>query len=132
VAHQRACTPFETASNYTAIITSSDTTTGNATKKLEYASVIYDLAVNYYHLIGGRAHWEAFLNDRSVGKWIGNHEDTLGHAVSINLNGHTASRTTFNRVKIEKGDVLKIVGTPDGTEMAPLDYVAVLHPGILD
>ena len=27
---------------------------------------------------------------------------------------------------------IKIVGTPDGIEPAPLDYLAVLPPGIVD
>jgi alpha-glucuronidase len=125
-------TPFETASNYTAVITSSNTTAGTATMKLEFASGTYDLAVNYFDVIGGRAHWQVYLNDKSVGEWIGNHEDTLGHAVSVNLDGHTASRITFKGIKIAKGDMLKIVGTPNGTERAPLDYVAVLPAGVID
>jgi alpha-glucuronidase len=125
-------TPFETASNYMAVITSSNTTAGIATMKLGFSSGTYDLAVNYFDVIGGRAHWQVYLNDKLVGGWVGNHEDTLGHAVSVNLDGHTASRITFKGIKIAKGDMLKIVGTPNGTERAPLDYVAVLPPGVID
>ena len=125
-------TPFEAASNYTAIITTSNTTAGTATTKLGFASGTYDLAVNYFDLVGGRAHWHVYLNANSIGEWIGDHEDTLGHAVSATLDGHTATRITFKGVKIEKGDTLKIVGTPDGAERAPLDYVAVLPPGVVD
>jgi alpha-glucuronidase len=125
-------TPFEAASNYTAIITSSNTTAGTATTKLEFVDGTYDLAVNYFDVVGGRAKWQVYLNGKEVGKWIGDHEDTLGHAVSANLDGHTGSRVTFNGVKTQKGDMLKIVGTPDGAEMAPLDYVALLPPGVID
>ena len=124
--------PFETASNYTAVITSSNTTAGIATMKLGFSSGTYDLAVNYFDVIGGRAHWQVYLNDKLVGGWVGNHEDTLGHAVSVNLDGHTASRIIFKGIKIAEGDMLKIVGTPNGTERAPLDYVAVLPPGVID
>jgi alpha-glucuronidase len=127
-----AVNPFETASNYTAIVTTTNTTTGTATTKLEYPSGTYDVAVNYYDLIGGESHWEIFLNDDSLGEWIGNSEDTLGHAPSIYLDGNSAMRITFRGVKIQKGDVLKIVGTPDGIEPAPLDYVAILPQGIID
>jgi len=125
-------TPFEAASNYTAIITSSNTTAGTATTKLEFVDGTYDLAVNYFDVIGGRAKWQVYLNNKEVGGWIGDHEDTLGHAVSANLDGHTASRVTFKGVKIQRGDMFKIVGTPDGVEMAPLDYVALLPPGVID
>jgi alpha-glucuronidase len=125
-------TPFEAASNYSAIITSSNTTAGTATAKLEFVDGTYDLAVNYFDVVGGRAKWQVYLNGKEVGKWIGDHEDTLGHAVSANLDGHTASRVTYKGVKIQRGDMLKIVGTPDGAEMAPLDYVALLPPGVTD
>lgn len=123
--------PFETASNYKAIITTSDSA-GSAETKLEFPSDTYDIAVGYYDLDGGRAHWEIYLNDELLGEWIGNNEDFLGHEPSIYLDGHTATRVTFRGVQIEKGDRLKIVGTPDGGEAAPLDYVAVLPPGIVD
>ena len=124
--------PFEMASNYTAIVTTTNTTTGTAMTKLEYPSGTYDVAVNYYDLIGGESHWEIYLNDCSLGQWIGNNEDTLGHAPSIYLDGHSATRITFRGVEIEKGDMLKIVGTPNGIEPAPLDYVAILPPGVVD
>ena len=47
--------PFEMASNSTAVITTSNTTAGTAMTTLQYPSGTYDLAVNYYDLIGGRA-----------------------------------------------------------------------------
>ncbi|OCL09911.1 glycoside hydrolase family 67 protein [Glonium stellatum] len=124
--------PFETASNYTAIITTSNTTVGTATVKLEYPSGIYDVAVNYYDLMGGKAHWQVYLNNSTFGQWVGDNEDTLGHAPSAYLDGHSATRRTFRNVTIENGDVLQIVGTPNGIEPAPLDYVALLPPGLID
>lgn len=127
-----AVSPFEMASNYTAIVTTTNTTTGTASTKLKFPSGTYDVAVNYYDLIGGRSHWEIYLNDGSLGQWIGNNEDTLGHAPSTYLDGHSATRVTFHGVKIENGDILKIVGTPDGIEPAPLDYVAMLPAGVID
>ncbi|OQV01302.1 hypothetical protein CLAIMM_06683 [Cladophialophora immunda] len=127
-----AVSPFETASNYTAIVTSSNTTAGTAMAELSFPSGTYDLAVNYYDLYGGRAHWQIYLNNQSVGAWVGNNEDTLSHEHSTYLDGHSASRITFPGVKIETGDMLKIVGTPDGIEPAPLDYVAILPKGVVD
>lgn len=127
-----AVSPFETASNYTAIVTASNSSRGTATKKLQYPSGTYDLAVNYYDLIGGKSKWEIYLNEHMIGQWVGNSEDTLGHAPSTYLDGNSAMRITFRGVKVKKGDILKIVGKPDGIEPAPLDYVALLPPGVVD
>lgn len=126
--------PFEMASNFKAVVTSSNTTAGTATTKLDFDSGTYDLAVNYYDIIGGQAKYEVYLNDKQVGKWTGDNVDTgrLGHTPSTFLDGHSATRITFNGVKVEKGDTLKIVGTPDGAEPAPLDYVVLLPAGVVD
>ncbi|KAH8817389.1 glycoside hydrolase superfamily [Xylogone sp. PMI_703] len=129
---QYAVNPFEMASNFKAIVTTSNNTEGTARTRLEYPTGTYDLGINYYDLIGGRANYKVYLNNKLVGQWVGNHEDTLGHAPSIYLDGHSASRVTFKGVKVRKGDILKIVGQPDGIEPAPLDYVVLLPPGIVD
>lgn len=127
-----AVTPFHTASNYTAIVTSSSTTAGVATTKLKFPTGTYDLAVGYFDIIRGKARWKVYLNDRVVGEWRGDNEDKLGHWPSEFLDGHSATRVTFHGVKVKKGDTLKIVGTPDGPELAPVDYVALLPRGIID
>lgn len=127
-----AVNPFHTASGSTAIITISNSTVGNAVANITFASGTYDLAVNYYDLIGGKATYEIFINNRTVGAWTGDLEDKLGHAPSIYLDGHTASRITFKAVEVKKGDVLKVVGTPHGIEPAPIDYISFLPQGIVD
>ncbi len=126
--------PFEAASpaSYTAVVTSTNSTTGTATATVPYDSGTYDVAVNYYDMYGGISTWKMYLNDKMVGEWIGNAEDVLGHTPSIYLDGHSAIRKTFRGVKVKKGDMLKIVGKPDGVEPAPLDYVSFLPPGVVD
>ncbi|PLB44136.1 putative alpha-glucuronidase A [Aspergillus steynii IBT 23096] len=124
--------PYETASNATAIVTATNSTTGTATTKLKFPPGTYDLGINYYDLYGGQSEWTVYLNKRVVGKWKGNAEDILGHTPSIYLDGHSAIRITFRDVKVKKGDVLKIVGQPDGVEPAPLDYVVLLPEGVVD
>ena len=123
--------PFETASNATAIVTSSNSTTGTASTNITAPSGTYNLAVNYYDLYGGQAHWRVYLNDRQIGQWIGNSE-AIGHTPSIYLDGHSATRVMFRDVEVQPGDVLEIVGEPDGIEPAPLDYVALLPGGVID
>jgi alpha-glucuronidase len=80
--------PFETASGYHAIVTTSNTTVGTASANVTFDSGMYDVAVNYYDLIGGRATYKLEVGNQTVGQWIGNHEDTLGHAPSVYLDGH--------------------------------------------
>lgn len=124
--------PFEMASNRTAIVTVSNSTAGTASTKISFKSGTYDIAVNYYDLIGGKANYQILLNDEVLGEWVGNNEDILGHTPSTFLDGHSATRISFRNVKVQKGDMLKIVGTPDGIEPAPLDYVAILPKGEVD
>lgn len=127
--------PFETASPYhaaNAIVTASNTTVGTATAQLQYPSGNYDVAVNYYDLDGGKSQYQIYLNNNLFGKWTGNAEDFLGHDPSIYLDGASAIRITFPNITIAKGDTLKIVGTPDGIEPAPIDYVSILPQGVID
>ena len=124
--------PFETASNFTAIQTISNDTAGTAMTTLQFPSGTYDLAVNYYDMIGGKSHWEIYLNNNTIGRWYGDLEDRLGHAPSTGLDGHSATRINFRNVTIAKGDTLKIVGMPNGIEPAPLDYISVLPQGVVD
>ncbi|GAB7365774.1 hypothetical protein MBLNU230_g7109t1 [Neophaeotheca triangularis] len=126
--------PFEAASGpssgYRAIVTSSNTTAGTATTVPDVEDGIYDVAVNYYDLYGGEARWEVFLSDKKIGEVLGNAGDYLGHQPSIYLDGHSAIRKTFGGVAVARGEVLRIVGHPDGNEQAPVDYVSVLPLGV--
>jgi alpha-glucuronidase len=127
-----AVSPFETASGYTAIVTTSNSTTGIATANVTFASGTYDVAVNYYDLIGGKAKYELKLGDRTVGAWTGDLEDKLGHAPSIYLDGHSATRVTFRNVEVRQGDEVRLTGQANGIEPAPIDYLSFLPPGIVD
>ncbi|KAJ5198886.1 Glycoside hydrolase superfamily [Penicillium cf. griseofulvum] len=124
--------PHEAASGSVAIVTASNSAAGTASTKINFPSGIYDLAVNYYDVYGGQSQWKVYLNNRKIGQWVGNSEDTFSHTPSIYLDGHSAIRIKFRGVKVRKGDMLKIVGVPDGIELAPLDYVALLPAGIVD
>ena len=124
--------PAEAASGGKAIITISKDAPGVAKSTLNFPSGTYDIAVNYYDHLGGKSKYEIFLNEKSVGKWSGDLEDKLGHDFSQYLDGHSATRVTFRGLNIEQGNILKIVGQPDGSEFAPLDYISILPQGIVD
>lgn len=124
--------PFHAASGTKAIVTVSNTTEGAAATRVPFESGTYDVAVNYYDLYGGKAQYELHIDNRTIGTWVGDLEDRLGHTPSIYLDGHSATRITFGNVKVTKGALLKIVGRPDGVEPAPIDYVSFLPPGTVD
>jgi alpha-glucuronidase len=124
--------PFHTASGYYAIVTTSNTTAGTATAKVGFESGTYDVAVNYYDLIGGKAKYHLEIGNRTVGRWTGDLETKLGHAPSIYLDGHSATRITFRGVSVQQGDVVRLTGQADGIEPAPVDYISFLPPGIVD
>lgn len=124
--------PFEAASGYKGILTVANDTAGTAATTVPFDTGVYDLAVNYFDVIGGRATWEVFLGNRSVGAWVGNMEDTLGHAPSALPDESAATRITFRGVSVTQGQELKLVGTPDGIEAAFLDYISLLPEGVVD
>lgn len=128
--------PFEAASNATAIMTTSNTTDGAGTAVLPPSRMpapdTYDLAINYFDVIGGRATWDVFVGETLVGSWRGDMEDRLGHATTMMPDETSAARITFPGVIVAQGDELRVVGTPDGIEAAFLDYVSFLPPGVVD
>lgn len=124
--------PFHTASGFTAIVTTSNTTAGTATSKVPFESGTYDVAVNYFDLFNGTSTFTLNIGNRTVGTWKGDNEKKLGHEPSRYLDGHTATRITFKGIEVRKGDVVRITGQPDGIEPAPVDYLSFLPPGIVD
>ncbi|TIA08479.1 alpha glucuronidase [Aureobasidium pullulans] len=124
--------PFETASNHHAVITSSNSTVGSISTTLSFPSGKYNIGVNFYDLYGGKSRFEIRVGNVTSGMWKGDSEDYLGHTPSIYLDGHSARRITFGNVDVREGDLLEIVGAPDGVEPAPVDYVVFLPEGVLD
>ncbi|KAK1749757.1 glycoside hydrolase superfamily [Echria macrotheca] len=124
--------PFEAASKGRAIVTVNNSTQGIASTTISAESGKYDVAVNYYDQAIGNSTWELYLDDSLVGRWKGDLEYTIGKAPVFYIDGQTATRITFKGIQVTKGSSLKIVGTPDGMEPAPVDYVSLLPEGLVD
>ncbi|KAK3716614.1 hypothetical protein LTR37_006244 [Vermiconidia calcicola] len=125
-------TPWNTASNKTCIVTSSNSTSGTASTNLDVESGTYDVAVNYFDQAIGRAQWTLYIDGTAIGEWSGDSDITLSHAPVLYIDGQTAIRITFKDVDIPSRATLKIVGVPDGQEPAPVDYVSIFPPGVVD
>ncbi|KAL2019380.1 hypothetical protein VTK56DRAFT_9671 [Thermocarpiscus australiensis] len=126
--------PFESASGFRCIVTADNSTRGTASTTLppHVKSGRYDVAVNYYDMAIGNSTWELYVGRELVGKWKGDLEYVLGKAPTPYIDGQTATRVTFRGVNIKQGSTLTIVGTPDGLEPAPIDYVSILPEGVVD
>ncbi|OKL61342.1 putative alpha-glucuronidase A [Talaromyces atroroseus] len=124
--------PFEAASGSKAIITTTSDKPGIAKCNLPFDSGVYNIAVNYYDHLGGTAQYKLFVGGRLIGEWAGDLSKVLLHDFSDLRDGHSATRITFDSVQVKKGDILEVVGTPDGTELAPIDYISVLPRGVID
>lgn len=125
--------PWNTASNKTCIVTTSNTTTGTASTTLSVEPGTYDVAVNYFDVAIGHAHWTLYIDDETIGEWVGDADVSLSHAPVLYIDGQTAIRITFPGVEIgTKGASLRIVGEADGQEPAPIDYVSIFPPGVVD
>ncbi|KAH8156196.1 hypothetical protein CIB48_g12053 [Xylaria polymorpha] len=121
--------PFQAASGLRIVQTTDNSTAAYVQTKLDYPSGTYDLAVAYYDLYEGEAKYQLFLNDKSLGSWVGDLEHKLGYTLTRGIDGHSATRVTFKNVRIRKGDVVRVETLPNGRETAPLDYIAVLPAG---
>ena len=89
--------PFEAGSNVTAIVTSKNATTGTATTTLTFPNGSYNIAVNYYDMYGGKSQYTLSLNNRQIGSWVGNLEDTIGHTPSVSPRSTRSGCEWFER-----------------------------------
>ncbi|KAI0598361.1 glycoside hydrolase superfamily [Biscogniauxia sp. FL1348] len=130
-----ATNPFEASSGARIAQTLDNATAAAAEATVDGARFppgTYDLAVAYYDLYEGRARYEVFRNEESLGRWVGDLEDRLGYTLTRGMDGHSATRVTFRGVRVSPGDVIRIETVPQGRETAPLDYIALLPPGVVD
>jgi len=113
-------TPWETASGGKAVACH-DRSSCSVSARLDRPDGTYRISVNYFDQNNGASHFELLINDREIGSWAAD-----DHFPSDKMNGHTATRHTFDDVPLKAGDTLKIVGHPDGGEPAGLDYVEIV------
>ena len=112
-----AVTPWETASEGEAVVCKAQADC-SASTVFSRENGWYDVAVQYFDLKDGASHFTLQVNGVTIDSWIA--DDTLP---SDKLDGHTSTRHVTSGVALHSGDRIRIVGTPDSREPAPLDYV---------
>jgi alpha-glucuronidase len=80
----------------------------------------FDIAVQYFDLQGGAAHFKLEVNGNTIASWAA--DATLP---SRRPNGDNSTRYTARGVPLKPGDVLRVQGTPDGSDPAALDYIEI-------
>lgn len=80
----------------------------------------YDIAVQYFDLQGGVARFTAKVNGKSAAEW-----QAGATLPSRRFHGDNSTRHTIHAIDLKPGDVLRVEGTPDGSDPAALDYVEV-------
>ncbi|HEY1159731.1 MAG TPA: glucosiduronase, partial [Terracidiphilus sp.] len=81
----------------------------------------YNIAVQYFDLQGGTAQFTLKVNHQPASSWPA--DATLP---SRRPNGDNSTRHTIPNIDLKPGDVLRIEGTPDGSDPAALDYIEIL------
>jgi alpha-glucuronidase len=82
----------------------------------------FDIAVQYFDLQSGAAKFSLVVNGAGVASW------TAGAMLpSRRPNGDNSTRFTARNVELKPGDVIRIEGSPEGSDPAALDYIEVAH-----
>jgi alpha-glucuronidase len=80
----------------------------------------YELDVEYFDLENGESTFRVFVGAQLVDEWIAN-----DHLPATKIGGDSSTRHRINGLALRPGDQIRIEGTPNGGELAPLDYVEV-------
>jgi alpha-glucuronidase len=111
--------PWEDASGGKAVVCKGrESCTLTAT--LDRPAGTYDIAVQYFDTHDGASTYQVYVGPKLVGEWKA--DDTIPFNT---IGGDTSTRHTIRGVQVHPGDVLKIIGRPDGSEPAPVDYVEI-------
>jgi alpha-glucuronidase len=114
----KAVTPWETASGDRAV--ECPGTVCTATFRYAGASGRRDIAIQYFDVNSGTAHFRVRVGDRVVGEW-----DAADRIPTRRPDGSSSSRRILRDVTLRDGDAIVIEGTPQAAETAAIDYIEI-------
>jgi alpha-glucuronidase len=112
-------TPAETASNGKAVVCAAQSC--SATAIFDRQAGWYDLRIVYFDQNNGQSKFTFLVGEKEIVDWTANRQlpgDTP--------NGDSSVEQRIVAVYLQPRDQLRIVGRPDGKEMAPLDYLEIV------
>ena len=113
-------TPWENASGGKAIVCP-DPAGCSAAFRFSGAAAEYELDIAYFDLKEGEAKFRLLVNGRLLDQWVAG-----DHLPATRIGGDSSTRRRVHGVSLKSGDEIRIEGTPDGKEQAPLDYLEIL------
>ncbi len=111
--------PWEDASRGKAVTCGEHTCTAQWTYSGQPGG--FDVAVQYFDLSGGMAHFALKINGRDAARW-----DADAHLPSSRPDGDNSTRFIAHNVQLKPGDTIEVDGTPDRDDRAALDYIEIL------
>ncbi len=83
----------------------------------------FNIAIQYFDLQNGAAKFSLLVNGKRAAAWSAD-----ARLPSRIPNGDNSTRYTAHAVELKPGDVIRVEGTPDGSDPAAFDYVEVETP----
>jgi alpha-glucuronidase len=114
----RDVTPWEAASGGKAVVCPAQSCT--AAFPYNGAPGWHTLRIRYFDQNNGVSRFRIFVNSQEVDEWTADEQ-----LPSSKLDGTTATRRTITGINLRPGDTIRIEATPNGSELAALDFVEV-------
>jgi alpha-glucuronidase len=112
-------TPWEGASGK-AVVCARPAPSCAAQTRFEGAAGRYEVDVQYFDQNNGVSKFRVFVGDRLVDEWAADL-----HLPAMAPNADSSTRRRIKGLALRPGDTIRIEGTPDGGERAPLDYIEI-------
>jgi alpha-glucuronidase len=112
-------TPWESASGGKAVVCARTTCT--ASLRYDGSPGWYTIRVRYFDQNNGASRFEVQIGNQVMDAWTAD-----GHLPARKIDGGSSMRRTIRGVALRPGDMIRIRGTPDQGEAAPLDYIEIL------
>lgn len=117
--------PWEDASRGKAVTCDASATPKGCSAEWTYAGKAgrFDIAVQYFDLQGGVAHFALSVNGKPIAAWAAEAKLPSRHLNGDNSTRFTARGADERGIELKPGDVLRVEGTPDASDPAALDYI---------
>ncbi len=112
--------PWESASGGQGIQCSTSSQSCDARFRFAGNAGTYDLDVEYFDQNNGASKFRVYVGERLLDEWLAD-----AHLPSNKPDGDSGTRRHIVGVTLHPGDEIRIEGTPDAGERAPLDYLAI-------
>jgi len=112
--------PWETASGGKGIECVGEKPSCQAMFRFNRPAGWYELDVQYFDQNNGESKYRLFVGMQQVDEWVAD-----DHLPATRPGGDSSTRRRVTGLALRPGDEIRIQGSPDGAEHAPLDYIEI-------